>query len=638
MFLPDLAVVRTLVVALVTLLAPPPAPGSELDVSLVGAVTDAETGAPIGGAQLMIEARSVGTLSNRAGRYLLELGGSWTGRDVAVTAHAVGYGSTTGTVVVGDGANTLDFALSPVALAKDEAPLDGETGPVRPTARDATPRHAVAISDRRASAADEPGSDVEAYAPSSENAFVAVRGSPVSTFGIEVDRSSYSNVRRFIHDGVRPPIDAVRIEELINYFSFSDPAPQGDAPLSVTTEVAPAPWQPLHHVVRIGLKARSIDMSDAPANNLVFLLDLSPSMSAPDKLPLLKSAFGLLVDKLRPEDRVAIVVYGGPAGLVLPPTAGTDKGRILDALERLQRGGSTARGTGMRLAYDVAADHHVQGGNNRVILATDGDFDLGLSSEYETTRLIQEQSERGTLLTVLGFGDGDPRQVTVEGTVDRGLDRFVHIAGPLDAKKVLVEEIGGRLVTIAQDVRVQVEFNPARVAAYRLIGYENGSLVDDGVPDDHDEPAGELGAGHSVTALYEIVPVGVDSRADVRGLDPLRYQTVVPSAGASASSELMFVKLRYQEPGGSATHLVARAVESVATRASDDLRFAAAVAGWGMLLRDSEHCEGFTLDEVARLARSALGPDPDGQRAEFLRLVDRTRSLELLAMTPGARQ
>jgi Ca-activated chloride channel family protein len=486
--------------------------------------------------------------------------------------------------------------------------------------------------------APTPPVDRESYAYISENAYRSVGDHPLSTFSIDVDRASYSNVRRFLSAGRRPPIDAVRIEELINYFPYADPAPDGDHPFAVSAEVAAAPWQPLHRLVRIGLKARPIDMDEAPANNLVFLLDVSGSMNQPDKLPLLKTAFSMLVDRLRPQDRVAIVVYAGAAGLVLPSTSGDERGDILEALQSLEAGGSTAGGAGIQLAYAVAAENHIEGGNNRVILATDGDFNVGPSSDSEMIRLIEEKREEGTFLTVLGFGTGNLQDAKMEQIADHGNGNFAYIDSALEAKKVLVTEMGGTLVTVAKDVKIQVEFNPDRVAAYRLIGYENRMLASEDFNDDRKD-AGELGAGHSVTALYEIVPVGVDSPLSIPGVDPLRYRRPSARSGGTGAEELLFVKLRYKEPDGRESRLVTRPVADtepgVAT--SDDFRFSAAVAAWGMLLRESEHCPGFSLDDVARLARGALGPDSEGYRAEFLGLVDRARSLDLLEMRPGDR-
>jgi Ca-activated chloride channel family protein len=633
--------ILTIVSALALLVASPTPESSvaPVDVSIVGLVEDASTGQPLTGAQVSLPGRGVGALTGRNGRYLLLLGDSYVGRTVTVTVRLIGYASTEEQVTLSAGENTVNFQLSAVPITMDSLrlpPLDVRGRVVdaeaRPVTIAATTFSAGLAAERAARRAVD--FNRESYAHIEENDFVAVESNPLSTFSIDVDRASYSNVRRFIRDGVRPPIDAVRIEELVNYFTYSDPEPRGDVPLTVTTEVAPAPWQPLHHLVRIGLRGRSIDMSEAPPNNLVFLLDVSGSMRSPDKLPLLKTAFAMLVDQMRPQDRVAIVVYAGAAGLVLPSTTGSEKGVIHDALQRLSAGGSTAGGAGIRLAYAVAAENHIDGGNNRVILATDGDFNVGASSDAEMVRLIEEKREQGTFLTVLGFGTGNLQDAKMEQIADHGNGNFAYIDGPLEAKKVLVSELGGTLVTIAQDVKIQVELNPARVAAYRLIGYENRLLAAEDFNDDTKD-AGELGAGHSVTALYEVIPVGVETPVQVRDLDPLRYQR--DRAEVGESGELMFVKLRYQEPGGSPSRLISRPVEDVESSPSDDFRFAAAVAAWGMLFRDSEYLQDFTLDDVARLARSGVGEDREGYRTEFLELVDRSRSLEILSLEPGVR-
>jgi Ca-activated chloride channel family protein len=355
-------------------------------------------------------------------------------------------------------------------------------------------------------------------------------------------------------------------------------------------------------------------------------------MQSPDKLPLLKSAFRMLVNELRPEDRVALVVYAGAAGLVLPSTSGDDKDKILDALLGLEAGGSTAGGAGIRLAYDVARENHIAGGNNRVILATDGDFNVGPSSDAEMVRLIEEKRKQGTFLTVLGFGTGNLQDSKMEKLADHGNGNFAYIDNLTEARKVLVEEIGGTLLTIAKDVKIQVEFNPTKVAAYRLIGYENRLLANEDFNDDTKD-AGELGAGHSVTALYEVIPVGVDSPAQVQGVDSLRYQSGRDQRPQSDSDELLYVKLRYKDPDGAESKLLAHPVSDTSRAASRDLRFVSAVAGFGMLLRNSDHCGDLSLTDVIELAQGALGEDRGGYRAEFIRLVRAVLSMEMLRDT-----
>lgn len=624
-------------------------PLRDFEIPLTGRVVDGSSGQPLQGAQVIIPGTSLGALTNAYGRYLLILDDSWEGREITVEVVSVGYATVRRSLTIGATGNVLDFSVPQQALALEEIVVTGVPGQARRRDGDgaaqaasvspasigaAMARPSVAVYPATSKVVGFDPGDREAYAHIAENEFQSVAGNPLSTFSIDVDRASYANVRRFIEDGMRPPIDAVRIEELINYFPYDDPPPVGDHPFTVTAEVAPAPWQPQHHLVRVGVKGREIDMADAPANNLVFLLDVSGSMNSPDKLPLLKKAFSMLVDQLREDDRVAIVVYAGAAGMVLPSTPGSDRETIREALDRLSAGGSTAGGAGIRLAYRVAAENHIEGGNNRVILATDGDFNVGASSDAEMIRLIEEKREQGTFLTVLGFGTGNLQDAKMEQIADHGNGNFSYIDSELEAKKVLVDEMGGTLVTIAKDVKIQVEFNPVRVAAYRLIGYENRLLAAEDFNDDTKD-AGELGAGHSVTALYEVVPTGVESSAVIRDVDPLRYQRN-DEPEVLDNEEMLFVKLRYKQPDGDTSQLVTRKVGDTVTQTSADFRFSAAVAAWGMLLRESEHCNGYTLDDVAELARGALGADPRGYRADFLRLVDRARSMSILGMEPGS--
>ena len=470
----------------------------------------------------------------------------------------------------------------------------------------------------------ETGFNTEEYAHVAENGFHDARATPLSTFAIDVDRASYANVRRFLEQGQMPPADAVRIEELVNYFQYDDPDPTGDEPFAVRTEVSDAPWNPRHRLVRIGIQGRRMEVADMPASNLVFLVDVSGSME-PD-LPLVKAALARLVDELRDGDRVGIVVYAGAAGVVLEPTS--EKREILDALDQLQAGGSTAGGEGIRLAYRLARDSFIRGGNNRVILATDGDFNVGVSSEGELVRLIEQEREDGVFLTVLGFGTGNLADARMEALADHGNGNFAYVDGQDEAEKVLVREMGGTLFTIAKDVKVQVEFNPALVDSYRLIGYENRVMAAEDFNDDRTD-AGELGAGHTVTALYEVVPAGGGSDVRTR-VDPLRYQERRARAGEEASGELMTVKLRYKAPEGGESRLIERAVRDAGGRldaASADLRFAAAVAQWGMLLRGSPHAGDASYEDVLELARGALGRDEHGDRAGFVRLVQSSRRL-----------
>lgn len=479
--------------------------------------------------------------------------------------------------------------------------------------------------------------NTEDYAHISENPFRLARENPLSTFSIDVDAASYTNIRRFIQgQGQKPPTDAVRIEEMVNYFVYDYPQPEGDHPFAVVTEVGAAPWNTDHRLVHIGLQGKAIDAANRPASNLVFLLDVSGSMHSPDKLPLLKQAFSLLVNELGEEDRVAIVVYAGAAGLVLPSTPGSQRDAILDAIASLEAGGSTAGAAGIQLAYQVAQEHFVEGGNNRVILATDGDFNVGTSSDSELIRLIEEKREQGTFLTVLGFGTGNLKDNKMEQIANHGNGNYYYLDGELEAKKVLVNELGGTLFTIAKDVKIQVEFNPLHVASYRLIGYENRLLANEDFADDTKD-AGELGAGHTVTALYEIIPVGAESDADVRSQGDLKYQDHTTNATAQASGELLTVKLRYKQPDGDTSQLIERPVlASAAWEPTDDFYFSAAVAAFGMILRGSEHRGEATVDQVLALAKDALGDDPGGYRASFVDLVETYRGIDTPETAPTA--
>lgn len=482
--------------------------------------------------------------------------------------------------------------------------------------------------------------NTEEYRRIYESRFFAARTAPLSTFSIDVDRASYANVRRFLQSGRLPPADAVRIEELLNYFDYAYAEPAGPHPFAVYTDLAAAPWNPRHRLVRIALQAKHLPAAKLPPCNLVFLIDVSGSMNSPDKLPLVRDAFRMLVPSLRREDRVAIVVYAGAAGLVLPSTTGDRKDEILAAIDRLAAGGSTAGGAGLQLAYDIAKEHFVPGGTNRVILATDGDFNVGPSSEGELVRLVEDRRRDGTALTVLGFGTGNYKDARMESLADKGNGNYAYVDGAREARKVFVEELGGTLTTVAKDVKLQVEFNPSRVQAYRLIGYENRALATEDFADDAKD-AGELGAGHSVTALYEIVPAGVESDVALPQDPGLRYQAA-PAAGdvgrpTRHADEWLTVTLRYKRPDGGPSRAFAvtlRDHDELRTAAAmprGDFAWAAAVAEFGMLLRDSEFKGGATWQQVTALAgqgRSADGSgDRDGYRAEFLRLVETARAL-----------
>jgi len=470
--------------------------------------------------------------------------------------------------------------------------------------------------------------DTEAYDELVHNPYESVSSEPLSTFSIDVDTASYANVRRFLDGGSLPPVGSVRIEEMVNYFSYDYAPPAGDDPFSAHVEVAGCPWAPDHRLARIGLKGWEIGADERPASNLVFLLDVSGSMNNPNKLPLLKQAMKLLVQQLGRRDRVAIVVYAGASGLVLDSTSCSNPRAIEAALDRLSAGGSTNGGAGIQLAYDTAAAHFIDGGVNRVILATDGDFNVGTTNQGDLIRLIEDKAKSGVFLTVLGFGMGNYKDSTLEKLADKGNGNYAYIDTELEARKVLVEQISGTLVTIAKDVKIQVEFNPAQVAHYRLIGYENRLLAAEDFNDDTKD-AGEIGAGHTVTALYELVPPGVE--LNTPGVDPLKYQKAGGATEATRSGELMTLKLRYKQPDGDTSKLLVFPIRDSGNSyaaASADFKFAASVAAFGMILRDSPHRGSATYDAVIELAGEGAVRDDHGYRAEFLSLIHKARRLQ----------
>ena len=469
--------------------------------------------------------------------------------------------------------------------------------------------------------------NTEAYDRIYENPFLLVRQAPRSTFSIDVDTASYANVRRFLSGGVLPPKDAVRIEEMVNYFPYDYQPPDDETPFAARIEVAACPWNSGHRLARIGLKGREVAAEQRPAANLVFLLDVSGSMRDANKLPLLKSAMRMLVGQLSGRDRVAIAVYAGGSGLVLPSTSCEEKAAILAALDQLEAGGSTNGGEGIRLAYAVAQENFAREGINRVILCTDGDFNVGTTNQGDLTRLIEEKAASGVFLTVLGFGMGNYKDSTLEKLADKGNGNYGYVDTIHEARKLLVEQLAGTLVTIAKDVKIQVEFNPAQIGAYRLIGYENRMLRDEDFRDDTKD-AGEIGAGHTVTALYELAPAGEEM--NLPAVDPLKYQDAAEPSPAARSDEILTLKLRYKEPDGDASQELVFPVTDPGTPLADataDFRFAASVAAFGMLLRDSPHKGEATYDLVLDLADAAKGTDPFGYRGEYLQLVRTAQAL-----------
>lgn len=488
--------------------------------------------------------------------------------------------------------------------------------------------------------ADESGSflapsaefNTEGYNAIRENVFLAATDNPLSTFSIDVDTASYSNVRRFLRSDQMPPAGAIRTEEFINYFPYDYPQPRGDVPFSVNLEVARAPWDSARELVRIGIKGRELGAEKRPASNLVFLIDVSGSMNSPDKLPLLQRSLRALVENLRPQDQVAIVVYAGSSGLVLPSTPGTRKQEIIAALESLTPGGTTHGSEGIKLAYETARGNFIKEGNNRVILCTDGDFNVGVTNQSELERLIEKERTSGVFLSVLGFGTGNLQDSTMELLADKGNGNYAYIDSLAEGRKVLVEQMGATLFTIAKDVKIQVEFNPARVGAYRLIGYENRLLAKEDFNDDKKD-AGEIGAGHTVTALYEVIPAG-GPVPGAPSVDPLKYEQPAPMPRRriyDPSGELLTVKLRYKAPDGDKSRLLEMplAAETIPAfaGASADFRFAATVAAFGMKLRNSPERGEISWDEIQQIARGALGADAGSYRAEFITLVEAAKRL-----------
>ena len=460
--------------------------------------------------------------------------------------------------------------------------------------------------------------NTEDYSYIEENTFKNPKNNPLSTFSIDVDTASYSNVRRFLMNSEIPPKDAVRIEELINYFSYDYLNPDDEHPFSVNTEIAKCPWNENNLLVKIGLKGEDIPKENIPSSNLVFLLDVSGSMNAPDKLPLLQSAIKMLANQLTEKDKISIVVYAGASGVVLDSVSGDDKIKIMDAIDSLNAGGSTNGGEGINLAYKIAKKNFIENGNNRIILATDGDFNVGISSNGELTRLIEEKRNEGIFLTVLGFGTGNIKDTTMETLADKGNGNYAYIDSILEAKKVLVEEMGSTLFTIAKDVKIQVEFNPNIIEGYRLVGYENRRLNDEDFNDDTKD-AGEMGAGHTVTAFYELIPI--TSNEEIKNIDDLKYQETVVKKN---DEEIMTVKLRYKDPDKNSSNLLEKIVKTndIVSNPSEDYMFAVAVTEFGMILRDSKFKGNSTIDDVISLAKYNKGNDYSGYRSEFIKLAE----------------
>ncbi len=603
--------------------------------TISGTVTDA-TGQPVAGASVMVKGTTIGTSTDFKGFFKLSVPDN--GKTLIISA--VGFDTKEISV---NGKTSVSITLVTTTKSLQEVVVRGYASVQKMALTGSVSSLYGSVPGVQVSQAngdmqyyykkDEPGLygdfDREGYDKITENKFLKATDNPLSTFSIDVDAASYSNVRRFLNQGQLPPAGAVRIEEMVNYFKYEYPQPGNKEPFTVNTEISDAPWNPEHKLVLIGLQGKQIPVENLPASNLVFLIDVSGSMQDPNKLPLVKASMKLLVDQLREEDKVAMVVYAGAAGLVLPSTSGHEKAKIKDAIDRLDAGGSTAGGAGIKLAYKTARENFVKGGNNRVILCTDGDFNVGESSDDAMERLIEQERKSGVFLTVLGYGMGNYQDAKMQKLADKGNGNHAYIDGLTEAKKVLVNEFGGTLFTIAKDVKLQIEFNPAKVQGYRLIGYENRMLAKEDFNDDKKD-AGELGSGHTVTALYEVIPVGAESDF-LKDVDKLKYQKdVEPLSKTKYNDEIMTVKLRYKAPDGDVSKLIEHPVkdEQIAiAKTSDNFRFAAAVAQFGLLLRDSEFKSEASYASVISLAKKAKGNDDEGYRSEFIRLVENAKLL-----------
>jgi Ca-activated chloride channel family protein len=611
------------------------------EIKITGTVISGDDNNPLPGVNIVEKGTVNGVITDIEGNYEINV----SGEKAVLTFSAVGFISEE--ITIGS-RSVLDVAMQPDVTSLEEIVVMGYSSQRKSNITGSVSVISGTRAERKRGKSSSPQADMiyaspteqveyefdidiqapeinsEGYATVKENEFLKATKNPLSTFSIDVDVASYANLRRFLNHGQKPPVDAVRIEEMINYFNYDYPQPKGEDPFSVNTELASCPWNEKHQLVHIGLQGKKIPTANLPASNLVFLIDVSGSMQDANKLPLLKSAFKMLVEEMREQDRVAIVVYAGAAGLVLPSTPGSEKEKIIQALERLSAGGSTAGGAGIKLAYEVALKNFKKDGNNRIILATDGDFNVGASSNEDMERLIEKKRDEGVFLTVVGFGMGNYKDDKMEILADKGNGNYAYIDNMQEARKVFVNEFGGTLFTIAKDVKLQIEFNPAKVQAYRLIGYENRRLRDEDFNNDKKD-AGELGSGHTVTALYEIIPVGVKSDF-AQTVDPLKYQKSEEVAPLIAfnSREVLTLKLRYKKPDGDkskliTTTLLARDKDWEGT--SENFRWSAAVAEFGMLLRESKYSQDADIASVIELAKGAMGEDEEGYRREFMRLV-----------------
>jgi Ca-activated chloride channel family protein len=603
--------------------------------TITGTVYESGTKTPIVGALLSISNTVIAAVSDANGAFKVNA----PAKRVTLTVSSVGFNRAT--IVVKTKDSVVNVYLQPMSTEEDQVVIiknvkrkdDAKTlnevvvtgyGIAKKSMSLGYATSVVTSSQLSANYSPAPAqyrsdTNTEEYKGISENSFHMVTDQPLSTFSIDVDRASYSNIRRYLNNGQLPPANAVRVEEMINYFDYQYKNPTGKDPVAIYSDMAVCPWEPAHQLVRVALKAKDVAKEKLPASNLVFLIDVSGSMSGENRLPLVKQAMKALVQELRSQDRVAIVVYAGAAGLALPSTSGENKKKILDVLDHLEAGGSTAGGEGIKLAYNTATENFKSDGNNRVIMATDGDFNVGASSEGDLLQIIEKERGKGIFLSVLGFGMGNYKDSKLELLSDKGNGNYAYIDNFEEARREFVTEFGGTLYTVAKDVKLQIEFNPKYVQAYRLVGYENRVLQNEDFNNDKKD-AGEMGAGHTVTALYEVIAAGANVTPLV---DPLKYQQKT-TINTDASGEVLTVKLRYKEPQSDSSKLLSQVLNwknQAVTATATDFQMATAVAAFGLLLRNSEYKGQATYDQVLTLAGKAKGDDTEGYRAEFIQMV-----------------
>jgi Ca-activated chloride channel family protein len=587
------------------------------DITITGTVKD-ELGNPI---SATVHAGKVSAVTDNAGHYRISVNEN----EKYLLFSAVGF--TDQKIKIGS-KKIIDVIMKSSAMALQDVVVTGYATSKRRMITGAATGVMISNSPQY-ELIQQDNYNTEDYDNITENGFKKVADNPLSTFSIDVDAASYSNVRRFLNNNELPPAGAVRTEEMINYFKYQYPQPTGNDPFSINTELSDCPWNPKNKLLLIGLQGKNIPVDKLPSSNLVFLVDVSGSMLDENKLPLVKASMKMLTDQLRENDRISIVVYAGMAGVALPATSGSDKMKIKTAIDGLEAGGSTAGGAGIQMAYKIAQQNFMKEGNNRIILCTDGDFNVGASSDDALVRMIEQERNKGIYLTVLGYGMGNYKDNKMQQLADKGNGNHAYIDRLSEAKKVLVNEFGGTLFTIAKDVKLQVEFNPVLVAGYRLIGYENRMLQKEDFNDDKKD-AGELGSGHTVTALYEIIPAGVKS-SFLKDVDPLKYQHNKKKNADSFNNEMVTIKFRYKAPDGNESKLMVHPVNNESLsfeKVSDNFRFAASVAGFAMLLRNSEYKENATYSMVLQMAEASLGKDEEGYRKEFISLVKKAELLK----------